>query len=160
VGAFSSALVREAAQRIARLPERLDAVLAGSSARDLERRYRPEGWTAAQVAHHLADSHVNAYARFKLALTEENPVIKPYFEDRWIGLPDASGAPVEMSLAFLRALHAKWAYLLGALTSEQWSRAYFHPEAQKLVPLYDTARHYAWHGEHHLRHIEIALHSG
>ncbi|MEJ7618063.1 MAG: YfiT family bacillithiol transferase [Pyrinomonadaceae bacterium] len=105
-----------------------------------------------QVVHHLADSHLNSYARFRLALTEDEPVIKPYDEARWAELPDARSAPVELSLTLLEALHERWALLLRSLASADFAVAFRHPELG-LVPLERAVGLYAWHGRHHTAHI-------
>jgi hypothetical protein len=105
------------------------------------------------VVHHVPDSHLNAYVRFKLALTEDNPTIKPYEEARWAELPDTSGTQVGVSLMLLEALHRRWVVLLRSLTEEQWARTYFHPEQQKTLRLDRILAMYAWHGKHHVAHI-------
>lgn len=119
----------------------------------LEDSYRPEGWTARQVIHHIVDSHMNAYVRFKLALTEDTPTIKPYFEDRWAELPDAKNAPPDISITLLEALHRKWTMLLRNMKEEDFNRSYFHPESKKNFLLRTALALYAWHGRHHLEHI-------
>lgn len=115
--------------------------------------YRPGGWTARQVVHHLPDSHLNAYVRTRLALTEERPTIKPYDEAAWAELPDRR-APVVVSLRLLEALHERWAGLLAGLTGEQWQRAYRHPVAG-LVTVEQALAEYVWHGRHHTAHVEL-----
>ncbi len=102
--------------------------------------------------HHLPDSHINSYVRFRLALTEDAPTIKPYFEDRWAELPDARTAPVEISIALLESLHRRWVLLLRALTAEQWKRTFLHPE-RGAVTLEQNLGIYAWHGRHHVAQI-------
>jgi uncharacterized damage-inducible protein DinB len=143
---------RAAIATIAATPSRLRAAVAGLSDAELDTPYRPEGWTVRQVVHHVPDSHLNAYIRFKLALTEDEPTIRPYMEDRWAQLPEASRAPVEVSLALLAALHERWVEALEAITEEQWARTYRHPEsgAHRLDALLAV---YAWHGPHHVAHI-------
>ncbi len=126
----------------------------------LDTPYRPEGWTVRQVVHHLADSHINAYVRTKLALTEDNPTIKPYQEGLWAELPDAriDAAP---SLVILRNLHQRWVTVLDALGESELQRTYFHPESHKSVPLSEVIGMYAWHGEHHYGHIyQLAVRNG
>ena len=134
-------------------PEKLRVAVGGLSDAQLHTRYRPEGWTVRQVVHHLADSHVQAPARFKLALTEEKPVIKPYKEALWAELCDARGMPVEPSLQIITGLHARWVALLRDLAPADLSRSYFHPEQQREVSLAEALELYAWHSMHHLAHI-------
>ncbi|WP_409348184.1 YfiT family bacillithiol transferase [Paenibacillus gyeongsangnamensis] len=143
-------------QDIADLPEQLRRVVTQLDADQWETPYRPGGWTARQVVHHLADSHMNSLIRFKLALTEEEPVIKPYDEAAWAQLPDTLAADPEMSLALLDSLHARWAQLLLSLPAEAWLRAFRHPERGRVL-LYENAAMYAWHGKHHLAHIGLIL---
>ena len=115
--------------------------------------YREGGWTLRQVVHHVVDSHLNSYIRFKWTLTENDPQIKAYEESLWAELPEAKTAPVSLSLDLLRALHARWVMMLRHMTPEDWKRRYFHPEMQKWVPLDRNLGLYAWHGKHHLAHI-------
>ena len=105
-----------------------------------------------QVVHHLADSHLTSYGRFRVALTEDVPAIKPFYEDRWAELPDARNAPVDLSLALLDPLHARWVMLLRSLTPEQLARTFHHADLG-LVPLHKNIALYAWHGRHHVAHI-------
>jgi hypothetical protein len=119
----------------------------------LDTPYREGGWTARQVVHHVADSHINSYVRFKLALTEDNPVIKPYFEDRWAELPEAKNAPVAISLNLIDALHKRWTLMLRNMSPTDFNRTYFHPEHQKSQPLAQILALYEWHCRHHLAHI-------
>ncbi len=139
-------------EEVARLPERLRSALAELSNAQLETPYRPGGWSVRRVAHHLSDSHLNSYTRFKLALTEENPTIRPYDEARWAELGD-SDAPVEVSLALLDALHKRWIVLLRSLSEPDWQRTFTHPASGETLILEQNLAHYAWHGEHHLAHI-------
>lgn len=137
---------------VAAAPAALRAAVAGLTPEQLNTPYRPGGWTVRQVVHHLPDSHLNSYVRFKLALTEDDPVIKPYAEDRWAELHDARTAPVETSLVFLEALHQRWVALLRALTPPDFARTFRHPERGQMR-LDDTLALYAWHGRHHVAHI-------
>jgi len=116
--------------------------------------YREGGWTARQVVHHLADSHLNSYARFRLALTEERPTIKPYDEKRWADLPDARLGPVEPSLLLIDGLHTRWVELLRSMTPADFERVFIHPDRGEMT-LDHTARLYGWHCRHHLGHLEI-----
>lgn len=142
--------------QIAVLPGQVRQTLAGRTDADLDVPYRLSGWTARQVVHHLADSHLNAFIRFKLALTEDAPTIRPYAEERWAELPDVRAVPVEVALDFLTLLHVRWVALLRALPEEAWSRVYVHPESGPIA-LGRAVGQYAWHGRHHLAHLTIAL---
>ncbi len=133
-------------------PGTFRAAVAGLSTGQLDTPYRPEGWTVRQVIHHVPDSHVNMYVRFRLALTEEEPVIKPYPEALWAELPDARTGPVEVSLDLLDALHRRWVLLMRAVEPAAWSRVFRHPE-RGVVRLDQSVAMYAWHCRHHLAHI-------
>jgi hypothetical protein len=137
--------------RMAALPAGLRAAVGGLTEAQFDRRYRPGGWTARQVVHHLADEHVNAFTYFKMALTEDEPVIKTYDEPRWAETEDARAAPVESSLNLLSGLHARWAVLLNSLDDESFGRAYIHRRGR--VSIDDGIQLYAWHGLHHAAHI-------
>jgi uncharacterized damage-inducible protein DinB len=137
---------------IARVPTRLRAVLSGLSDEQLDTTYR--NWTIRQIAHHLADSHLNSYVRFKLALTEEQPTIKPYDESRWSLLADAQRADIEPSLQLMDGLHNRWAYLLRSLAPSAFERSFRHPENQEILPLWRALAYYAWHARHHTAQIE------
>lgn len=137
---------------IARTPEDLKWAVNGLSPVQLDTPYRPGGWTVRQVVHHLPDSHMNSYVRFKLALTEDEPTIKPYAEDRWAELADTKATPLEISLTLLESLHARWVALLRSLAPEQWKRNFRHPELGQMS-LEKTLSLYAWHGRHHVAHI-------
>ncbi|MES2828741.1 MAG: putative metal-dependent hydrolase [Bacteroidota bacterium] len=139
-------------QAIAEFPGKMNRETSLLSDEQLNTPYRPDGWTIRQVVHHCADSHLNSFVRFKLALTEDEPIIKPYFEERWAELPD-SQLPVAASLSLLQGLHERWAILLASLTSEQLDRTFVHPEHGKHFSLKETIGIYAWHCEHHLAHI-------
>jgi uncharacterized damage-inducible protein DinB len=134
-------------------PARLRAAVARLSAAQFDTAYRPGGWTVRQVVHHLPDSHLNAYTRFKLALTEDTPTIKPYDEARWAELPDGRSGPIEPSLALLDAVHQRWVLLLRQLSADQFARAFFHPEHGRALTLNEVLALYAWHGRHHVAHI-------
>jgi hypothetical protein len=137
---------------IEQTPSKLRAAVKGLSDQQLDTPYRPDGWTVRQVAHHVPDSHLNAYVRFKLALTEEEPTIKPYAEDRWAQLADTQATPVEVSLTLLDSLHTRWIRLLRSLKPEDWKRTFRHPELG-LMPLEKNLALYSWHGRHHVAHI-------
>lgn len=138
--------------QIAETPARLRSAVAGLGEAQLDTPYRPGGWTVRQVVHHVPDSHLNSYTRFRLALTEEEPTIKPYAEDRWAELADARTAPIEVSLRLLECLHSRWVGLLRSLSEEQWKRAFRHPDLGP-IRLEQNAALYAWHGRHHVAHI-------
>ena len=137
---------------IARAPENLKSAIDGLSTVQLDTPYRPGGWTVRQVVHHLPDSHMNSYVRFKLALTEDEPTIKPYAEDRWAELADTKATPTEISLTLLESLHLRWVALLRSLAPDQWKRSFRHPELG-LMSLERTLALYAWHGRHHVMQI-------
>jgi hypothetical protein len=137
---------------IAATPFRLREVVKGLDDPQLDTPYRPGGWTVRQVVHHVPDSHLNSYVRFRWALTEEEPTIKAYHEDRWAELPDARTAPVEISLKLLESLHSRWVGLLRSLTEQDWKRTFRHPDLG-LISLEKNAALYAWHGRHHVAHI-------
>ena len=139
-------------EEIASTPDRLRTAVSGLSAEQLDTPYRPGGWTVRQVVHHLPDSHLNAYVRFKLALTEHEPTIKPYDEAAWAELADGRAAPVEISLTLLGSLHHRWILLLRSLTPADFARAFRHPELGT-VTLDTYLQMYAWHGGHHVAHI-------
>jgi hypothetical protein len=141
---------------IAETPGRL-AALAGSLTEDqLELRYRPGGWTVRQVVHHVPDSHMNAYIRTKMAMTEDAPPIRAYREELWAELPEARTLPVSVSLTLLDALHTRWVAFLRALAPDDFAKAYVHPELGA-VPLDSAIALYAWHGRHHVAHVQQAL---
>ena len=137
---------------IAQTPAKLRGAVRGLSESQLDTPYRPDGWTVRQVVHHVPDSHLNSYVRFKLALTEDDPTIKPYAEDRWAELADTKATPVEVSLTLLDSLHDRWVRLLRSLTPEEWKRTFRHPELGPMT-LEKTLALYAWHGRHHVAHI-------
>jgi len=138
---------------IEQLPGQLAAALDGLSEEQLDTPYREEGWTVRQVAHHLTDSHMNCMMRFKLALTEQDPVIKTYDEDAWAKLADSSRAPVSLAVEQVSGLHARWSLLLRAMNDEDFARTYRYPEASRSSRLDRTLGLYAWHGRHHIAHI-------
>lgn len=139
--------------KIDRLPDDLVQVVAGLTDAQLDTPYRAGGWTARQVVHHLADSHINAYVRVRLLLTEDEPTIKPYDQDKWAALSDARTVPVAVSLALLRPLHVRFAAAFRNASPEAWSRAARHPDYGRLT-LDQFLNEYAWHGHHHLEQIE------
>ncbi len=138
--------------QIAETPARMRAAVAGLNDEQIDTPYRPGGWTVRQVVHHVPDSHMNSYVRYRLALTEDEPVIKPYDEKQWAELADARSLPVEPSLVLLESLHARWVPLLRSLSENDWKRSFRHPELG-LVSLENNAALYGWHGRHHVAHI-------
>ena len=150
---FSDRQKREWLQDIQFLPGLLEQAIENLDERQFETPYRDGGWTVRQVVHHVADSHLNAYVRFKLALTEDNPVIKPYDEARSAELKDVNMVPVNISITLLYALHTRWHSAIRDLANEQWNRTIFHPEHKKEMTLWHLLGMYAWHGKHHVAHI-------
>jgi hypothetical protein len=141
-----------ALDNIADLPKRVRAAVAGLTDAQLDTPYRPGGWTVRQLVHHIADSHMNGFIRLKLALTEDNPTIKPYDEKTWADLADTR-LPIEISLAILDNLHARWDAVNRGLTPAQFARTFYHPEMQRSLTLNDQVQLYAWHSRHHVAHI-------
>lgn len=145
---------------IEKAPAALRAAVQGLSAEQIETPYREGGWTVQQVVHHVPESHMNAYIRFKLALTEDEPTVKTYMEDRWAELPDTQSTPIEISLALLDSLHQRFVRMLRVIKREEWKRSFRHPELG-LMPLEKNLALYAWHGKHHVAHItELRKRSG
>ncbi|CAN5615787.1 bacillithiol transferase BstA [soil metagenome] len=136
---------------IDQLPVKLTELVGKWGDDRLDTPYRPEGWTIRQLVHHIADSHMNAYVRTKLALTENNPTISPYEEAEWAKLPDYE-LDVAISLVLLRSLHARWVQVLKSLSETDLQRTYFHPGSQRTVGLTEVIANYAWHCEHHFQH--------
>lgn len=139
-------------KEIESLPERLIVAVRGLKKEQLLTTYRPDGWTVQQVIHHIADSHMNAYLRFKLALTEDKPMVKPYDEKLWAELPDSKTMDINVSLDLIKSLHKRWTTLLRELSEEELNKEFLHPESG-MKNLKETICHYAWHGNHHLAHI-------
>jgi uncharacterized damage-inducible protein DinB len=135
------------------LPTDLEMAIQNFDAYQLDTPYREGGWSVKQVVHHVADSHMNAYVRFKLGLTETNPAIKPYEEKEWALLNDVETVPINISLTLLHALHHRLYAALKDLTEEQWKRTVFHPEQKRQITLWELLGSYAWHGKHHVAHI-------
>lgn len=151
-GPLSAEQRAAAIEAIENAPLALRKAVRGLGEEQLATPYREGGWTIRQLVHHVADSHVNAYCRFRLALTEDNPAIRPYEEQLWAELSDGANAPIGLSLALLDALHARWAMLLRSLTPEQWDRVFVHP-ASGPHDLHWLLGIYAWHGAHHTAHV-------
>jgi hypothetical protein len=141
---------------IAELPSRLEEIIVNMSSEQMNKSYREGGWTARQIIHHLADSHMNAFIRMKLSLTENNPVIKPYNQDSWATLADVQVDP-QVSIQLLKALHVRWQVLLQNITPQQLNRSYHHPEYKKDFSLQEFIALYAWHGRQHCGHLRIIM---
>jgi hypothetical protein len=144
-------------QTIEHFPKKLKQETENITEQELEIKYRPNGWTIKQVVNHCADSHMNSFIRFKLALTEDIPTIKPYFENLWAELPDSKNFPIESSLKILEGLHERWHEILINLSETELNKQFLHPETNNLFDLKTTIGIYAWHCEHHLAHIKIAI---
>ena len=138
---------------IAAAPERMRAAVSGLSDAQLDTPYRDGGWTVRQVVHHVPDSHLNAYVRLKLALTEDGPTIRPYDEALWAGLPDSKETPVEVSLTLLESLHARWVTLLRSLKDADFRRTFRHPDHNGILTVDWLVAMYSWHSRHHVAHV-------
>lgn len=149
---FSETQLQEWLNDIKFLPQLLENAVLNLDEYQLETAYREGGWNIRQVVHHVADSHMNAFIRFKLALTEDNPTIKPYNEAAWAKLSDAQ-LPINISLTLLHALHTRWHDILQNITDVEWNRTMVHPEHNKTFTLWHMLGMYAWHGKHHVAHI-------
>ncbi|MDW3194775.1 MAG: putative metal-dependent hydrolase [Cytophagales bacterium] len=162
IGSFESPANYEEApisnwiETIARFPSDLTSLVENLDEQQLDTPYRPGGWTIRQLVHHVGDSHMNSYVRFKWTLTEDQPVIKAYYEDRWAELPDSKG-DILPGLALVKALHEKWVILLQHLGEEELHRSFIHPETKKEIPLWLNIGLYDWHCRHHLAHISGLL---
>jgi hypothetical protein len=137
------------------LPMHIEHAVLNLDEYQLQTPYRPGGWTVHQVVHHVADSHMNAYIRFKLGLTEDNPTIKPYEEKLWAEMADTKNLPINISITILFAVHLRLLEVLKNVKEEEWSRTVFHPEHQKTMTLWYLLGMYAWHGRHHVAHIRL-----
>lgn len=143
--------------RIEVFPQMLTEKISDLNPDQLQWKYRPDGWNVKQVIHHCADSHMNSLIRFKLALTEDQPTIRPYFEDRWAELADGTDDNIEHSVAILKGVHGKLAKLLRQIPDDRMTNSYIHPEHGKSFQINETIGIYAWHGQHHLAHIDQAI---
>lgn len=151
-GPFTPDSRRVAIEQIGLLPSQVREAVRGLTEAQLDTPYRPGGWTVRQVVHHLADSHMNGFIRVQLALTEDRPVIKPYDENAWAGLPDVR-LPVEHSLTILDGLHVRWAHAYRSMDDAQYARSFVHPEHGRALTLEWHLHNYAWHSAHHVAHI-------
>ncbi|HEV7350213.1 YfiT family bacillithiol transferase [Telluribacter sp.] len=152
---YSPDEVKTNIQIISALPSKFINLLGSWDDHKLDTPYRPGGWTVRQLVHHVADSHINAYCRLRLALTESNPTIRPYEESLWAELPDAQTASIELSLQLMKYLHLRWVLLLNSLTEEHLQRTYYHPASEKTVRMDEYIAMYAWHSEHHYQHAYL-----
>lgn len=143
----------EAMDRISAFPVDIEQVVGNLDATQLDTPYRPNGWTVGQVIHHCADSHMNAYIRFKWAMTEETPVIKPYDQAAWANLPDSTMVVPWVSLPIIRGIHIRWVILMREMTEDDWNKKFIHPEHNTTQNLKQVLKMYAWHCDHHLAHI-------
>ena len=150
---FSEKLLGEWLTDIKNLPQHLENAILNLDEAQLNNTYRDGGWTVKQVVHHVADSHMNAYIRFKLGLTENNPVIKPYDEAAWAEMNDTKNLPVNISLTLLHALHIRWYEVLKNMSTGDFDKTVFHPEHKKEFTLWELLGMYAWHSRHHVAHI-------
>ncbi|HVZ95498.1 MAG TPA: putative metal-dependent hydrolase [Chitinophagaceae bacterium] len=150
---YNEAAKNEMLNDIRLLPDALERAVQNLNEEQLHTPYRPGGWTVHQLVHHVADSHINAYLRFKLGLTEDNPTIKTYDQDAWALLSDTEKLPVNISLTLLHALHRRWCQLLSDITPEQWQRTVYHPERKGEITLWQLLKTYSWHSVHHTAHI-------
>lgn len=135
------------------LPQLVENAILNLDAHQLNAPYREGGWTVQQLVHHIADSHINAYCRFKLALTENNPTIRPYEEKLWAELNDVKNVPVNISITLLYALHTRWYETIRNLPDESWDRTMIHPAHNREITIWYQLGNYAWHGRHHVAHI-------
>lgn len=135
------------------LPRMLEYAVLNLNDDQIQTPYRDGGWTVNQVIHHVADSHMNAFIRFKLGLTEDNPTIKPYIQSAWGDTSDVTAVPVNLSITLLHALHHRWYELLKTITDDQWERTIYHPEQERKITLWELLLIYAWHGKHHAAHV-------
>ena len=150
---FSNTVLEALLLEIEVLPKTLEFSILNLDEYQLDEPYRPDGWTIKQVVHHVADSHMNALIRLKLALTEDNPTIKPYEEKDWANLEDVKVVPINVSLTMVHAIHAKLLAIFKILNEEQWNRTFYHPENKSTTTLWTLLGIYAWHGKHHVAHI-------
>lgn len=150
---FSDELLRERLLDIKALPQEIEYAVQNLDHHQQDTPYREGGWSVKQLVHHVADSHMNAYIRFKLGLTEDKPTIKPYNQSAWATLPDTQNLPINLSVTLLFALHARWSELLQHISKEQWELTVFHPEQQRELSLWYLLGMYSWHSRHHVAHI-------
>jgi hypothetical protein len=153
---YSETELRERLLDIRFLPDLLERTVQTLDEAQLEWSYRPDGWNIRQIVHHLADSHLNAYIRFKLAMTEDNPIVKPYDQDLWADLKD-NEQPINLSITMLHAMHRRWHGWMMTFSETDWQKTFYHPEYKENRSLWYTFGFYAWHGKHHVAQIEAAI---
>jgi len=146
-------IMKDYISSISTLPDRLRKATAHLTNEQLDTSYRPGGWTIRQLVHHLGEAHMNGFSRLKFALTEENPTIKPYDENKWAEVVDTKTMPIKPSLQLIEGLHSRWTVILNSLTEIDFAKCYFHPEHGKLIRLDEVTGEYAWHCDHHLAQI-------
>lgn len=156
-GEIKTEMIEAWIEELRSFPKRLFKTLEDIEDESLKYTYRPEGWNIQQLVHHLADSHMNSIIRFKWTLTEDHPTIKPYFENKWAMLHDVKVVPIEASLNILRGVHMRLSTLLSSMNQTDFAKTFVHPEDGQIMNLSYLAGMYAWHGNHHLAHIESAL---
>ena len=144
-------------EKINAFPNRVDALVRDLSDEELSWQYRPSGWSLQQLVHHCADSHMNAFIRFKITLTEDSPDIRPYFEDRWADMKETFDSPIGLSMEILKGVHGRWSILLDQMDDKDLERSYYHPEYKKPYTLEEALGSYAWHCDHHFAHMLNAL---
>lgn len=154
---YSMQMIQSLINKIEAAPDKLKEVVQDINTANNNYSYRPNGWTIQQIIHHLADSHLNAYTRTKLTLTEDCPTIKPYDENKWANLFDTENTDILVSLNLFTALHQRWVILLNSLRREDFEREFFHPEMKRNVALTNLLSIYAWHGDHHIAQIRGAI---
>ncbi len=154
---YSTPVIREWIDEIRNFPNQLDALLKDLPEEKYVYRYRPEGWTLLQLVHHVADSHMNAYIRHKLAVTENEPRISPYLENAWAELEDTKKLPIRVSQDLLRSLHLRWSVFLDSLEPRGLDACFLHPQHNRLISVKESISMYAWHSRHHLAHVGNAL---
>jgi hypothetical protein len=152
---ITNTIIKESIITIKNFPFELEKVLKYISKGNLSNTYRLNGWNGFQVIHHCADSHINGYVRFKLTLTEDKPVIKPYIEEKWAELVEAKTDDIQPSLFLIKGLHQRWSNLLETISKDQWELYYIHPEDNKETNLKSAVCLYAWHCKHHLEHLKL-----
>ena len=152
---FSEKALQERLLDIRSLPQLLEHSITNLDEAQLDTPYREGGWTVKQLVHHVADSHLNAYTRFKLGLTEDNPTIKTYDEKLWAEMIDTKNIPINISITLLHALHHRWSEILKHISADQWERTVYHPEYKKQMTLWYLLGMYAWHSRHHVAHVNV-----
>jgi hypothetical protein len=154
---FPMAYLSEMMRRIEAFPNDLQKVVSLLTPEQQDQPYRAGGWKLKQVVHHLADSHMQAFSRFKLSLTEDNPTIKPYIQNAWAETPDSTDADIQLSVDIIKALHQRWIILMRSMKLEDFNKTYMHPEYNRTYTLAHVTGMYSWHGYHHLQQIEMYL---